>query len=129
MHHQPDRHDTGHQRKQYHVCGEINLHLGWRPHPLKTQQQKKNSYMMISDMFLKMMIRETLTKEVKTLPRKHKQHRDLQRRGVREEPSGSARCSGLRRRRGLQGFWQRGSPGSGRGCCCRRRLHRHPHRQ
>ena len=42
--------------------------------------------MMISDMFLKMMIRETLTKTVRSLLRKQKQHRDLQRRGVREEP-------------------------------------------
>jgi len=70
-------------------------------------------------MFLKMIIRETLTKTVRSLLRKQKQHRDLQRRGVREEPPGGARCSVLRRRRGLQGFWQRGSPGSGRGCSCR----------
>ena len=66
-----------------------------------------------------MMIRETLTKTVRSLLRKQKQHRDLQRRGVREEPPGGACCSVLRRRRGLQGFWQRGSPGSGRGCSCR----------
>ena len=60
--------------------------------------------MTISDMFLKMMIRETLTKKVKNVPRKQKQRHDLQRRWVREEPPGGARCSGLRRRRGLQGF-------------------------
>jgi len=86
------------------------------PAPLKTQQQRKNcDMMMISDMLLKkkMMIREMLTKKVRNLPRKQKQHRDLQRREVRKEPFGGARCSGLRRRRGLQGFWQRGSPGSG----------------
>ena len=80
-------------------------------------------------MSLKMMIRETLTKTVRSLLRKQKQHRDLQRRGVREEPPGGARCSGLRRRRGLQGFWQRGSPGSEHGCGRRRRRRHHRHRQ
>jgi len=136
------------------VGGEVNLYLehlrgvGGAPRdgkllstaprrrlrPPKTEQQKKNGdMMMISDifyMFWKMTIRETLTRKVKNLPRKQKQHRDLQRRGVREEPPGGARCSGLQRRRGLQDFWQRGSPGSGRGCSCRRRRrHHHPHRQ
>jgi len=47
--------------------------------------------MMISDMFLNMMmIRETLTKKVRNLPRNQKQHRDLQRRGVREEGAATA---------------------------------------
>ena len=90
------------------------------PAPPENAAEKKNGDMtMNSDMSLKMMIRETLTKTVRSLLRKQKQHRDLQRRGVREEPPGGARCSVLRRRRGLQGFWQRGSPGSGRGCSCR----------
>ena len=37
-----------------------------------------------------MMIRETLTKKVRNLPRKQKQHHDLQRRKVREEGAATA---------------------------------------
>jgi len=77
--------------------------------------------MMISDMFFKvMMTREALMKNVGNLPRKQKQHRDLQRRGVREEHL-AVRVAAVYD--GLQGLWQRGSPGSERGCGRRRRRH------